>query len=82
METPTWIKTTSDPLVKPIEQALFGSWEGNWIAWNDAHDVVLPGAKQDRLGFFMYPVAEDAKGAFDSYAPEDFKYTISSREIV
>jgi hypothetical protein len=30
----------------------------------------------------MYPVAEDAKGAFDSYAPEDFKYTISSREIV
>lgn len=81
METPTWIKTTNDPLVKPIEQALFGSWEGNWIAWNDAHDVVLPGAKQDRLGFFMYPIAEDAKGPFDSYAPEDFKYTISSREV-
>jgi transglutaminase-like putative cysteine protease len=82
METPTWIKTTSDPLVKPIEQALFGSWEGNWIAFNDAHDVVLPGAQMDRLGFFMYPIAEDAKGPFDSYAPEDFKYAISAREIV
>jgi transglutaminase-like putative cysteine protease len=81
METPQWIKTASDPLVAPIEKALFGSWEGNWVAWNDAHDVVLPGAQQDRLGFFMYPVAEDAKGAFDSYAPEDFKYAISAREV-
>jgi transglutaminase-like putative cysteine protease len=82
METPTWIKTTADPLVAPIDKALFGSWEGNWIAWNDAHDVVLPGAQQDRLGFFMYPIGEDAKGAFDQYAPEDFKYKISAREIV
>jgi transglutaminase-like putative cysteine protease len=81
METPQWIKTTADPLVAPIDKALFGSWEGNWIAWNSAHDVVLPGAQQPRLGFFMYPIAEDAGGAFDPYAPEDFRYAISAKEV-
>jgi transglutaminase-like putative cysteine protease len=82
METPQWIKTTADPIVAPINAALFGSWEGNWVAWNSAHDVVLPGAEQPRLGFFMYPIAENEDGAFDPYAPEDFKYEISAKEIV
>ena len=81
-ETPEWIKTTAHPLVKPIEAALFGSWEGNWVAWNAAADVALPGAKQSRLGFFMYPIAENDEGPFDSYSPDDFKYRISAREIV
>lgn len=79
-ETPQWIRSTSDPVVAPVERALFGSWEGNWIAWNSASDVVLPGAKQPQLGFFMYPVAENADGAFDSYSPEDFKYRITAVE--
>jgi hypothetical protein len=41
----------------------------------------LPHSKGDRLGFFMYPVAENAEGRFDSYSPDDFKYQISAREI-
>jgi transglutaminase-like putative cysteine protease len=81
-ETPDWIKSPQHGLVAPVNKALFGGWEGNWIAFNTAHDLALPGAKGPKLGFFMYPVAENAGGRFDSYAPDDFKYQISAREIL
>ena len=81
LETSEWIKSPAHPVVKPVYQALWGGWEGNWVAWNMAHDVSLPNSKGDRLGFFMYPVAENNEGRFDSYAPDDFKYQISAREI-
>jgi hypothetical protein len=29
----------------------------------------------------MYPTAENNEGRFDSYAPDDFKYQISAKEI-
>jgi transglutaminase-like putative cysteine protease len=81
METPEWIKKTDHPVVAPVNQHLFGGWEGNWVGWNTAHDVRLPGAKEGRLGFLMYPVAETSEGRLDSYAPDSFKYSISAREI-
>ncbi|MGV3494426.1 MAG: transglutaminase-like domain-containing protein [Ramlibacter sp.] len=80
-ETPTWIKSVSDPLVAPVYRGLYGGWEGNWVGYNMAHDVALPGARMGKLGFLMYPVAEDAQGRFDSYAPDDFKYTIRAQEL-
>ena len=33
------------------------------------------------LHFLMYPVAEDQQGRFDSYAPDDFKYQITAKEL-
>ena len=81
LETPEWIKSPQHPVVKPVYQALWGGWEGNWVAWNMAHDLNLPNTKGERLGFFMYPVAENGEGRFDSYAPDDFKYQITAREI-
>jgi transglutaminase-like putative cysteine protease len=81
LETPEWIKSTTNPVVAPVNKALFGGWEGNWMAYNTAHDVALPSAKGDKLGFFMYPVGENAAGRFDSYAPDDFKYQITAKEI-
>ena len=80
-ETPTWIKTVSDPVVAPVYKALYGGWEGNWVGYNMAHDVALPGSRLGKLGFLMYPVAEDQQGRFDSYAPDDFKYQITAKEI-
>ena len=80
-ETPEWIRQAGNPIVKPVYEGLFGSWEGNWMAYNTAHDVQLPGAQEGELGFFMYPVAENADGRFDSYAPDDFKYQITARQI-
>jgi len=81
LETPQWIKNTTDPVVAPVNKALFGGWEGNWLAWNTAHDVALPGAKGPKLGFLMYPVAETAEERLDSYSPDAFKYQITAREI-
>ncbi len=81
LETPEWIKSVAHPVVAPVNKALFGGWEGNWVAYNTAHDVVLPGTKGPRIGFFMYPVGEDDRGRFDSYAPDEFKYQISAREV-
>ena len=81
LETPEWIKTTQHPVVTPVNRALFGGWEGNWMAWNMAHDVKLPQAQGLQLGFFMYPVGETGGQRLDSYAPDDFKYQITAREI-
>lgn len=80
-ETPQWIKSAQDPLVVPVNQHLFGGWEGNWIGYNMAHDVNLPHAKDPKLGFFMYPTAETASGRLDSYEPDQFKYQITSTEV-
>ena len=81
LETPEWIKTTQHPVVAPVNRVLFGGWEGNWMAWNMAHDVKLPQAQGPELGFFMYPTAETGGQRLDSYAPDDFKYQISAREV-
>ena len=71
----------ADPYVAKAREALFGSWEMNWIAYNDAHDVVLPGSKAQPLPFLMYPQAEVAGTRLDSLDPAKFKYTITAREL-
>jgi hypothetical protein len=61
---------------------LFGGWEGNWVAFNTAHDLVLPGsAEKGTLPFLMYPQGENAGGRFDSLAPDAFRYTIAAKEV-
>ncbi len=81
-ETPDWIKRSDHPLVAPVNRGLFGGWEGNWMGYNTAHDVRLPGSPGEPMPFFMYPVAENADGRLDSYAPDEFKYQITAREVV
>lgn len=82
LETPEWIKDPAHPRVEPVRRALFGAWEGNWLAYNTGHDVALPGSKGPKLGFLMYPQAENERGRYDPYDPDRFNYTISAREIV
>ncbi len=82
METPEWIRDVKHPLVSPVAKGLFGGWEGNWVGWNTAHDVTLPGsARKQTLPFLMYPNGENASGPFDELAPDAFRYTIAAREI-
>jgi hypothetical protein len=81
LETADWIKSTDHPVVAPVYKHLMGGWEGNWMAWNTAHDVRLPGATGGAVNFLMYPVAETAQGRLDSYLPDAFKYTITATEI-
>lgn len=81
-ETQEWIKDRNHPLIAPVDEGLFGRWEGNWIAYNRGHDVTLPGsASKSKLPFLMYPNGENATGRFDELAPDNFKYTISAREV-
>ena len=81
-ETPDWIRDVRHPLVAPVAKGLFGGWEGNWVGWNNGHDVALPGGRgKQTLPFLMYPNGENATGRFDELAPDDFRYTIAAREI-
>jgi transglutaminase-like putative cysteine protease len=81
LEEPPGNLAADDPKVKAARAALFGSWEMNWLAYNDAHDVVLPGSKGPPVSFLMYPQAETARGRLDELDPDSFKYTITARQI-
>ncbi|MGE5650976.1 transglutaminase-like domain-containing protein [Noviherbaspirillum sp. UKPF54] len=81
LETGTWIKDPDHPVVAPVRKALFGGWEGNWMAYNFAHDVALRGSTTGKIGFFMYPQAEIAGEALDPLEPDAFKYAISARAV-
>jgi transglutaminase-like putative cysteine protease len=81
LEEPPGNRPLDDNMVKEAHSRLFGSWEMNWMAYNYAHDVALPGSKAATIGFLMYPQAETAEGRLDSLDPDHFKYEIESREI-
>ena len=76
----------NDAKVEAARKRLFGSWEMNWLALNYAHDVQLPNAAKGKVGFFMYPNAEVVEQGkierVDSLDPDNFKYKITSREII
>jgi len=72
--------TLADPLVPPVRAKLFGSWETNWLAYNEAHDLKLPGSSGAPVGFLMYPQGETAGKRLDSLDPDNFSYKITARE--
>ena len=74
-------KKIDDPMVVAARKRLFGSWEMNWLAYNYAHDLALPNSTRGKVAFLMYPQSETAEGRLDSLDPDNFKYTITSREI-
>lgn len=81
LEEPPGDRPLDDDMVKKARARLFGSWEMNWIAYNFAHDVALPGSNGLALPFLMYPQAETADGRLDCLDPDNFKYEITSEEI-
>ena len=81
LEEPPGNRPLSDEMVTKARARLFGSWEMNWMAYNFAHDVKLPGSAGPAVGFLMYPQAETSDGRLDSLDPDQFKYEITSKEI-
>jgi len=73
--------TLADPVVPPVRRALFGAWEMNWVAYNRAHDVKLPGSGGPKIGYLMYPQCETGGRRVDSLDPDNFKYTITAKEV-
>ena len=83
LEEPPGNLAADNGVVNKAREALFGSWEMNWIGFNFAHDVALPGsARGITVGYFMYPQCETADGRLDPFDADNFKYQITSREIV
>jgi transglutaminase-like putative cysteine protease len=73
------------PEVSALRERLFGAWEMNWLGYNSATDIILPGAmQQQRLNFalLMYPCAFTAHGQPNCLDPAHFQYEITSREVV
>ncbi len=68
------------PRVRAARVRLFGSWEMNWVAYNHATDIVLPGAagRQPAFPFLMYPCAFTSAGAPDCVDPATFRYRITA----
>ncbi len=80
LEEPPGNRPLDDILVKRARARLFGSWEMNWMAYNYAHDVALPGSHGAPVAFLMYPQAETSGGRVDPLDPDNFRYEITARE--
>jgi transglutaminase-like putative cysteine protease len=81
LEEPPGNRPLEDERVQQARTRLFGSWEMNWIAYNYAQDMTLPGSSGPPVHFLMYPQAETAEGRLDSLDPDHFQYQITAREI-
>jgi transglutaminase-like putative cysteine protease len=71
----------TDPTAQRARVKLFGQWEMNWLAYNYAHDVKLPGSSGEPVAFFMYPQTEVNGERRDSLDPDGFRYRMSAKEL-
>ncbi|MBM3645543.1 MAG: transglutaminase family protein [Alphaproteobacteria bacterium] len=69
-----------DARLVDLRAALFGAAENNWIAFNAADSLGLPGATRAPLALFDRPVAETPDGPLPD-DPDAFAYTLTAREI-
>jgi transglutaminase-like putative cysteine protease len=81
LEEPPGNLALDDAKVAAARKTLFGTWEGNWLAYNVAHDVALPGSAAPALGFLMYPQAETGLRQLDCLEPDHFSYVITAKEL-
>jgi len=81
LEEPPGNLPLDDQKVLAARAALFGAWETNWLAYNDAHDVRLPGSSGPPLAYLMYPQAETGGRQLDCLDPDAFKYRITVRQV-
>lgn len=82
LEEPPANLAMDDAKVVAARATLFGAWEGNWLAYNMAHDVELPGSGGAKVGFLMYPQALTPAGLADCLDPDPFKYVITARQVI
>jgi transglutaminase-like putative cysteine protease len=81
LEEPPGNRPLNDEMVTNARKRLFGSWEMNWMAYNFAQDIDLPGSNRMKVNFLMYPQAQTSEGPLDSLDPDNFKYEITAREL-
>jgi transglutaminase-like putative cysteine protease len=81
LEEPPGHLAIDNPKVVDARKTLLGAWEGNWLAYNFAHDIALPGSTGPKVGFLMYPQAECGPNRLDCLDPDTFKYSITAKEL-
>jgi transglutaminase-like putative cysteine protease len=81
LEEPPGNLALDDAKVAAARRTLFGAWEMNWLAYNTAADLVLPGARAPTVDFLMYPQAETGGERLDSLDPDNLKYVITAKEL-
>lgn len=72
------------PEVRALRNRLFGQWEMNWIGYNSATGIALPGAEgwqRPNFAFLMYPCGFVGSLQLDTLDPGTFRYSITSREL-
>jgi len=79
-EPPTNLKI-DHPMVVAARKRLFGGWEMNWLAYNMAHDVKLPGSSGPKIPYLMYTNGETGGKVLDQLEPDAFKYEIRSNGV-
>jgi transglutaminase-like putative cysteine protease len=71
-----------DPRIVALAEALFGTAEDNWAAYNSAAGWTIPGgAELAQFDFLMYPTARVDERLLDCLAPAEFSYRIASSEV-
>ena len=73
------------PEIRALRDRLFGRWEMNWVGYNSATDIELPGVDgkthKPEFPFLMYPCAATPDGNRPCLDPATFRYEITAREI-
>jgi transglutaminase-like putative cysteine protease len=81
LEEPPGNRPLNDEMVTKARKQLFGAWEMNWMGYNYAHDVALPGSAGQPVVYFMYPQAETSEGRVDPFDADNFKYEITVKQV-
>jgi transglutaminase-like putative cysteine protease len=81
LEEPPGNLPITNEKVKAARAKLFGYWEMNWLAYNRAADLRLPGSATVKVPYFMYPDGQTARGRLDPLEPDQFQYTITAKEL-
>ena len=81
LEEPPGKMALNDAKVDAARKRLFGSWEMNWLAYNNGHDVKLPYSSGPQIPFLMYVNAETGGERLDQLDPDSLGYSISSWDI-
>lgn len=83
LEEPPGNLPVKDAKVEAARKRLFGGWEMNWLAYNMAHDVTLPGstAKAPKLPYLMYINGETGGERLDQLEPDSFRYEIRTSGV-
>ena len=83
LEEPPGNLPVNDAKVEAARKRLFGGWEMNWLAYNMAHDITLPGStvKAPKLPYLMYVNGETGGERLDQLEPDGFRYEIRTSGV-